>query len=219
VDVSDIDSLDVKGFLDPEEGMKLYDLALEVSRSGPCLEIGGYCGKSTLYLGLACKETGSILYSVDHHRGSEEQQPGQEYYDPDLYDEAEGRVDTFRFFRRTIEQAGLLDTVVPIVASSNLVARMWSTPLAFVFIDGGHSYVTALTDYSSWSPHLMPGGTLAIHDIFMDPAKGGQAPHYVYKLALASGLYAERPMIKTLGVLRRLNVGEVPEEIRSKRDW
>ena len=219
MDVSDIDSLDVKGFLDPEEGMKLYDLALEVSRSGPCLEIGGYCGKSTLYLGLACKETGSILYSVDHHRGSEEQQPGQEYYDPDLYDEAEGRVDTFRFFRRTIEQAGLLDTVVPIVASSNLVARMWSTPLAFVFIDGGHSYVTALTDYSSWSPHLMPGGTLAIHDIFMDPAKGGQAPHYVYKLALASGLYAERPMIKTLGVLRRLNVGEVPEEIRSKRDW
>ena len=219
MDVSDIDSLDVKGFLDPEEGMELYNLALEASRSGPCLEIGGYCGKSTLYLGLACKETGSILYSVDHHRGSEEQQPGQEYYDPDLYDEAEGRVDTFRFFRRTIEQAGLLDTVVPIVASSNLVARMWSTPLAFVFIDGGHSYVTALTDYSSWSPHLMPGGILAIHDIFMDPAKGGQAPHYVYKLALASGLYAERPMIKTLGVLRRLNVGEVPEEIRSKRDW
>ena len=219
MDVSDIDSLDVKGFLDPEEGMELYSLALEASRSGPCFEIGGYCGKSTLYLGLACMETGSILYSVDHHRGSEEQQPGQEYYDPDLYDEAEGRVDTFRFFRRTIEQAGLLDTVVPIVASSNLVARMWSTPLAFVFIDGGHSYVTALTDYSSWSPHLMPGGTLAIHDIFMDPAKGGQAPHYVYKLALASGLYAERPMIKTLGVLRRLNVGEVPEEIRSKRDW
>jgi len=219
VDVSDIDSLDVKGFLDPEEGMELYNLALEASKSGPCLEIGGYCGKSTLYLGLACKETGSILYSVDHHRGSEEQQPGQEYYDPDLYDEAEGRVDTFRFFRRTIEQSGLLDTVVTIVASSNLVARMWSTPLAFVFIDGGHSYVTALTDYSSWSPHLMPGGTLAIHDIFMDPAKGGQAPHYVYKLALASGLYAERPMIKTLGVLRRLNVGEVPEEIRSKRDW
>jgi predicted O-methyltransferase YrrM len=219
VNVSDIESLDVKGFLDPEEGMELYSLAIEASRSGPCLEIGGYCGKSTLYLGLACKETGSILYSVDHHRGSEEQQPGQEYYDPDLYDEAEGRVDTFRFFRRTIEQAGLLDTVVPIVASSNLVARMWSAPLALVFIDGGHSYVTALTDYSSWSPHLMPGGILAIHDIFMDPAKGGQAPHYVYKLALASGLYAERPMIKTLGVLRRLNVGEVPEEIRSKRDW
>ncbi len=86
MDVSDIDSLDVKGFLDPEEGMELYSLALEASRSGPCLEIGGYCGKSTLYLGLACKETGSILYSVDHHRGSEEQQPGQEYYDPDLYD-------------------------------------------------------------------------------------------------------------------------------------
>jgi predicted O-methyltransferase YrrM len=219
VDASYVESFDVKGFLDPGEGMGLYDLALEASRIGPCLEIGGYCGKSTLYLGLACRKTGSILYSVDHHRGSEEQQPGQEYYDPDLYDEAEGRVDTFRFFRRTIEQADLIDTVVPIVASSSLAARMWSTPLALVFIDGGHSYAAALTDYSSWSPHLLPGGILAIHDIFIDPAKGGQAPYYVYKLALASGLYSERPMIKTLGVLRRLKTGEVPEEIRLKRDW
>jgi predicted O-methyltransferase YrrM len=219
MDVSDIDSLEVKGFLDPDEGMELYGLALEASRLGPLLEIGGYCGKSTLYLGLACKKTGGILYSIDHHRGSEEQQRGQEYYDPDLYDEAEGKVDTFRFFRRTIEQADLLDTVVPIVAPSNLVARMWSTPLAFVFIDGEHSYAAAFTDYTSWSPHIIPGGILAIHDIFIDPAKGGQAPYFVYKLALASGLYAEKPLVKTLGVLRRLEAGEVPGEIRSKRDW
>ena len=219
MDISQVDALEVKGFLDAGEGMKLYELALGASGLGPVLEIGGYCGKSTLYLGLACREAGGVLYSIDHHRGSEEQQPGQEYFDPELYDETEGRVDTFRLFRRTIEGAGLLDTVVPIVASSALAGRMWSTPLSMVFIDGGHAYASAFADYTSWSPHIVPGGILAIHDLFCDPAKGGQAPYFVYKLALASGLYAEMPMVGTLGILRRLAVGEVPEEIRSRRDW
>jgi predicted O-methyltransferase YrrM len=219
MDISEIDALEVKGFLDPEEGKHLYGLALEASRLGPVLEIGGYCGKSTLYLGLACRRTGGVLFSIDHHRGSEEQQPGQEYYDPDLYDHQERRVDTFRLFRRAIERAGLADTVVPIVASSELAARMWKTPLSMVFIDGGHSYAAAFTDYASWSPHIVPGGILAVHDIFTDPAEGGQAPRFIYGLALASGAYAELPLVKTLGALKRLAVGEVPEEIRLKRDW
>jgi MMP 1-O-methyltransferase len=219
MDISEIDALDVKGFLDPEEGRNLYAIALEASKLGPVLEIGGYCGKSTLYLGLACKKTGSILFSIDHHRGSEEQQPGQEYYDPDLYDEREEKVDTFRFFRRTMEMAGLTDTVVPIVSTSELVARMWKTPLAVVFIDGGHSYASAFSDYTAWTPHIIPGGILAVHDIFTDPAEGGQAPRYIYELALASGAYAPLAMVKTLGALRRLSIGEVPETVRLKRDW
>jgi MMP 1-O-methyltransferase len=219
MDISEVDVFDVKGFLDPVEGRSLYDLALETSKLGPILEIGGYCGKSTLYLGLACKKNNGILFSIDHHQGSEEQQPGQEYYDPDLYDEREGRVDTFRIFRRTMEYAGLSDTVVPIVSTSALVARMWKTPLALVFIDGGHSYASAFSDYTAWSPHIIPGGILAVHDIFTNPAEGGQAPRYVYELARASGAYAQLPMVKTLGALRRFSIGEVPEEILLKRDW
>lgn len=219
MDISEIKDLDVKGFLDPEEGRGLYELALAAGRLGPVLEIGGYCGKSTLYLGLACKKSGSVLFSIDHHQGSEEQQPGQEYYDPDLFDDREGRVDTFRFFRRTLERADLKDTVVPIVSSSALAARMWQTPLAMVFIDGGHSYAAAFSDYTAWSPLIVPGGILAVHDIFLDPSEGGQAPRFIYELARASGAYAQLPMVKTLGALKRLAVGEVPEEIRSKRDW
>jgi MMP 1-O-methyltransferase len=171
---------------------------------GPCLEVGSYCGKSTLYLGAACREQGQQLFAIDHHRGSEEHQPGEEYHDPDLLDPATGRIDSFRAFRATLARAGLEDTVVPVVAPSALAGRHWHTPLALVFIDGGHSRAAALTDYRTWAPHVLPGGMLAIHDIFPDPADGGQAPYEIYRLALASGLFVEEPMTRTLGVLRRL---------------
>jgi predicted O-methyltransferase YrrM len=193
----------IKGFLDKEEGQCLYEIALKASKLGPCLEIGSYCGKSAIYLGSACRENNGILFSIDHHRGSEEQQPGEEYFDPDLFDAESGRVDTFKEFRRIIERAGLADTVVPIVCRSEVVARQWATPLSLVFIDGGHTSQAAHTDYQCWSRHVMPKGYLLIHDIFIDPAKGGQAPYEVYKLARASGLFQELPMVKTLGVLQR----------------
>jgi MMP 1-O-methyltransferase len=201
----------VKGFLDRTEGRRMYDLALEAGRSGPCLEIGSYCGKSTLYLGAACRENATVLFAVDHHRGSEEQQPGEEYFDPETFDPKNGRVDTFPLFRRTLSLAGLEDTVVPIVASSKVAARCWATPLSLVFIDGGHSYRSAFTDYSAWSRHIVPGGYLLIHDLFENPEEGGQAPYRVYQLAKASGFFDELPRTKTLGVLQRRACGQVPE--------
>jgi len=194
---------DVKGFLDEEEGRQLYEIALKAGRENPCLEIGSYCGKSTLYLGAACRENNSILFSIDHHRGSEEQQPGEEYFDPDLFDPDAGCIDTFKAFRKTIENAGLEETVVPMVCRSHVAGKLWATPLALVFIDGGHSYEAAYMDYSCWSGHIIPHGYLLIHDIFEDPEKGGQAPYQVYKHAVASGLFIEHPMIKTLGVLQK----------------
>ena len=84
------------------------------------------------------------------------------------------------------DRARLEDTVVPVVAPTRVAARSWRTPLGMVFIDGGHSLEAALTDYRSWSGHLVAGGILAIHDIFPDPADGGQAPWTIYQLALAS---------------------------------
>jgi hypothetical protein len=203
----------VKGFLDPQEGNALYEIAIEASRRGPCLEIGSYCGKSTIYLGSACRKNNSVLFSIDHHRGSEEQQPGEEYFDPELYDPNARRVDTFKEFRNTIEKAGLEDTVVPMVCTSELAARLWSTSLSLVFIDGGHSYGAAYTDYNAWAGHIMPNGYLLIHDIFKDTQKGGQAPYHVYKLAVASGLFKEVSMIKTLGVLKRMPSGAIPETL------
>jgi predicted O-methyltransferase YrrM len=207
IDLQLIDSL--KGFLDVDEGMGLFEFALKAGRLGPCLEIGSYCGKSTVYLAAACKKYNSILFSIDHHRGSEEQQPGEEYFDPELFNPQTGYVDTFSEFRMTLQRAQLEDTVVPIVCSSVLAARKWATPLSLVFIDGGHSFESAYTDYNAWAEHIIPGGFLLIHDIFFDPSEGGQAPFQIYSLAVASGLFQEITMIKTLGVLQRRGLGEI----------
>ena len=193
-----------RGFLDPDEGQSLYEFAAAASKMGPCLEIGSYCGKSALYLGAGCQENGSVLFSIDHHCGSEEQQPGEGYFDPELFNSDLYRVDTLSHFRKTIETAALTDTVVPIVSASEVAARMWSTPLALIFIDGGHAYETVYKDYLCWASHVMTGGYLLIHDIFPDPADGGQAPYQVYQLALQSGLFKPLPMKKTLGILQRL---------------
>jgi len=202
-----------KGFLDKEEGQRLYQIGLEAAGIGPCLEIGSYCGKSTLYLGAACRKNNSTLFAVDHHSGSEEQQPGEGYFDPATYDIRQGRMDTYPLFRRAFIDGGLEDTVVPILAKSENAARQWATPLSLVFIDGGHSFPAAYTDYISWAGHIMPGGFLLIHDIFMNPEEGGQAPHYIYKKALASGLFQVLPMTKTLGVLQRRQCGALPEDL------
>ncbi len=194
-----------KGFLDPDEGRQLYDIARAAGRLGPALEIGSYCGKSTLYLGTGLRESGGVLFSIDHHRGSEEHQPGEEYCDQDLIDPVTGRVDTFRCFRQTLSRGDLEQTVIPIVSPSEIVARQWATPLSLVFIDGGHSLAAAAADYRAWAKHILPGGFLLIHDIFMDPAEGGQAPRQVYEMALASGRFAAAAKVKTLGVLMRPN--------------
>ena len=192
----------VKGFLDAQEGAALYEQARNAPGAAPCLEIGSYCGKSTLYLGCGCAARGAVLFSVDHHRGSEEHQPGEEYHDAELLD-AKGRMDSFPAFRDTLARAALEDTVVPVVAASTLAARAWKTPLALVFIDGGHSRQAAHNDYHAWHDKLLPGGLLAIHDIFPNPADGGQAPYEIWQTARASGMFEELALIKTLGLLRR----------------
>lgn len=199
----DIDT--IKGFLAAHEGAALYQAAAELSRRGPCLEIGSYCGKSTVYIGTGCKDSGGVLYALDHHRGSEEHQPGEEYHDPALFDSTAELMDSFKQFRRTMRAADLEDTVVPIVSASATAARFWSTPLALVFIDGGHSLEAAMTDYRCWATHIMPGGMLAIHDIFPDPDDGGQAPHRIWQLAQSSGLFEPLPLVGTLGLLRRVS--------------
>ncbi len=194
----------IKGFLDPVEAQRLYEIADDAARMGPCLEIGSYCGKSAVFLGNACKKNDAILFSVDHHQGSEEQQPGEEYFDPELFNPQSYTVDTFSLFRRTLKLADLEQTVVALVGTSTMVAQAWATPLSLVFIDGGHAYETVLSDYRCWAKHVMPNGYLLIHDIFQNPAEGGQAPFQIYQKALASGLFHELPMTKTLGVLQRM---------------
>ena len=199
-----IDPDQVKGFLEKEEGESLYKFAKKYSSKRPCLEVGSYCGKSAIYLGSAAKENNQILYSIDHHKGSEEQQPGEEFFDPDLLDETGKGINTLPFFLETLDKAGLHDNVVPIVSTSVEAGEGWSEPLAMVFIDGGHSDQAANDDYDVWHPHIIQGGLLAIHDVFPNPEDGGRPPFNIYTKAKESGLFKELDMINSLALLEKL---------------
>ena len=193
-----------RGFMPPDEGQALYEAAASVEVDGPLLEVGSYCGKSAIYLGAAARQAGRVLFCVDHHRGSEENQPGWEHHDPEVVDADLGVIDTLPFFRRAIRDAGLEDTVVAVVGDSPTLASLWATPLALVFIDGGHGSEPAHRDYEGWSPHVRPGGLLAIHDVFENPADGGRPPYEIWCRALADGCFIEHAVAGSLRVLKRI---------------
>jgi MMP 1-O-methyltransferase len=179
-----------KGFMPDGEGLALHNAAVEAASrtDGPFLEVGTYCGKSAVYLGAAARAAETVLFTVDHHRGSEENQAGWDSHDLEVVDPRTGRMDTLPFFRDTIEAAGLEDCVIGVVGLSTMVARAWATPLAFLFIDGGHSEAIAMADYEGWAPFLRPGALLAIHDVFERSEDGGQGPFLVWQRAVADGL-------------------------------
>lgn len=195
-----------KGFMPPHEGLALYAAAVDAATrlpGLPLLEVGTYCGRSTILLAAAAREAKTVAVTVDHHRGSEEQQPGWEYHDPTLVDPAVGRMDTLPAFRRTLHAAGLEEYVIAVVGRSPQVAAVWGKPLSLVFVDGGHTDEHATNDYEGWVPHLAEGGLLVIHDVFEDPADGGQAPWRIYRRALESGAFTELSVTGSLHVLRR----------------
>lgn len=201
-----LDPQTVKGFLAHDEGQALarHALAAAQAASGAFVEIGSWCGRSSVYLGRAAREASRVLFAIDHHRGSEEHQPGEGYHEPELFDAELGRVDTLPALRRTIAIADLEHSVVPVVGPSSVIGAHWSAPLSFVFIDGGHAMDTALADYRAWAGHVARGGLLAIHDVFPDPKDGGRPPYEIWKLAVASGLFEPVERINTLEILRRL---------------
>ena len=197
-----------KGFMPDDEGLALHETGLVAARSGigPLLEVGTYCGKSAVYLGAAAREGSTVLVSVDHHRGSEENQAGWEHHDPGVVDPASGRMDTLPLARRAVEAAGLEAWVVLIVGESTTVGELWSTPLALLFIDGGHGEDVAWADYRAWTPKVVRGGYLAIHDVFPDPADGGRPPYELFCAAQSSGDWVEESELGcgSLRVLRRV---------------
>jgi MMP 1-O-methyltransferase len=197
----------VKGFMPREEGLALFDAALERGHEAPdgtWLEIGAWCGKSAVYLGVAGEETNSVLYSLDHHHGSEENQEGWEHFDDSLVDVADGRLNTLPTWQRTIAQARLESTVLGLIGPSTLIARHFDQPLDLLFIDGGHGHDIAWADYEAWTPKVTLGGLLLIHDVFEDPNDGGRAPHEIYVAAREGGHFGDVSTTGSLRVLRRI---------------
>jgi MMP 1-O-methyltransferase len=196
-----------RGFMPPDEGLALFETAAAYAAVGPIAEIGTYCGKSTIYLAAAARAAGQRVITVDHHHGSEENQPGWEYHDTELVDPATGRLDTLPHFRASLAASGLEEQVIAIVGTSAAVASLWRAPLGMLFIDGGHTDAAAVADYEGWVPHLAVGGALAIHDVFPDPADGGQAPYRIFARAAACGAFAQVRVQGSLRVLERTGQG------------
>lgn len=206
-------ALATKGFMPEDEGLLLHRVARRQLPSGPVLEMGTYCGRSTIFLGAAAREVDGTVFTVDHHRGSEETQPGWEHHDPEVVDAELGVMDTLPFFRRAIGLAGLEDHVVAVVGRSTVVSSYWRTPLSLVFIDGGHGEEHAHADYTGWARWLQPDGLLVIHDVFPDPADGGRPPYDVFCRALDSGDFVEVEALGSMRVLRRVR-GDAGDPVR-----
>ncbi|BBZ04543.1 hypothetical protein MCHIJ_39800 [Mycolicibacterium chitae] len=202
----------VIGFMPADEGRALYEAARTYLDGGAGVEIGTYCGKSTVLLGAAAAETGGVLFTVDHHHGSEEHQVGWEYHDATMVDPKTGLFDTLPTFRHTLDEAALADNVVAVVGKSAVVARHWNTPLRLLFIDGGHTEEAAHRDFDGWAKWVQRDGALVIHDVFPNPADGGQAPFQIYRRALESGQFQEVSATGTLRVLQR-SAGSAGEKV------
>jgi predicted O-methyltransferase YrrM len=196
----------VKGFLPEDEAAALREAA-RAAGPGLWLEIGTYCGKSTLHLGSVAREVGAHLFTVDHHHGSEENQPGWEWHDTELVDPRTGRLDTLPSLRHALHESQLEDVVTVIVGTTAQAAQLWAKPVQFLFLDGNHTEEVAQHDYLAFAQHVAPGGTLAIHDVFPNPEDGGRPPYNVYRRAVETGVFTP---ISEQGSLRILSRNSVP---------
>ena len=194
---------DIKGFLSEHEGSALFEYCEKFCIGGVAVEIGSYCGKSACYLGYACKKNNSKLFSIDHHHGSEEQQYGEEYFDEDIYDFDEKRVNTLPLFLENISKFNLTAHIEPIIDTSENASKLLQSDIDFVFIDGSHTFESARNDFACWSPKIREGGILAIHDIYDTEMEGGQAPREIYLKALDEG-YELLKRVASLVILQKL---------------
>ena len=194
----------IKGFLDLNEGIALYEEVKRVSENNFCVEIGSYCGKSTCFIGQACKENKSKLITIDHHKGSEEQQLGELYFDAEVYDEKLGRVNTLPLLEKNLAKFDLKGVVKPLVMDSISASKIVENNADLIFIDGSHTFESAESDYELWKNKIKKGGTLAIHDVYDSEDEGGQAPNKIFKQSLNEGFnFMKR--VKSLVLLQKSN--------------
>lgn len=194
----------IKGFLELNEGIALYEEVKRVSKNNFCVEIGSYCGKSTCFIGQACKENKSKLITIDHHKGSEEQQLGELYFDAEVYDEKLGRVNTLPLLEKNLAKFDLEDIVKPLVMDSISASKIVENNADLIFIDGSHTFESAESDYELWKNKIKKGGTLAIHDVYDSEDEGGQAPNKIFKQSLNEGFnFMKR--VKSLVLLQKSN--------------
>ena len=195
---------DVKGFLSDKEAKKLQELFLKVHHLGSVLEIGTYCGKSALNFSEVAKDVNGLIYTIDHHTGSEEHQRGEEYHDSELFDERLKKFNTLPEFLNNLKSKKMAKFIIPIIDKSQNASNFFSEKISLLFIDGGHSFETALSDYNAWKDKICADGLLVIHDVFPNPKDGGRPPYEIYTLARESKEFDNLGIYETLGILKKV---------------
>ena len=195
---------DVKGFLSDKEAKKLQELFLKVHHLGSVLEIGTYCGKSALNFSEVAKDVNGLIYTIDHHTGSEEHQRGEEYHDSELFDERLKKFNTLPEFLNNLKSKKMAKFIIPIIDKSQNASNFFSEKISLLFIDGGHSFETALSDYNAWKDKIFSDGLLVIHDVFPNPKDGGRPPYEIYTLARESKEFNDLGIYETLGILKKV---------------
>lgn len=153
---------DIDGWLDDMQGFVLSLMAEQGPGVGAIVEIGSFKGRSTAWLAYGAKSAGrEKVTAIDPFTGSPEHQPGQEWADSDLAVLGS----TLPVFGENLRKLDLFDHVNPVVSTSADAAKEWNDPIRLLFIDGDHSYEGSKLDFESWTPHVVPGGLVAIHDI------------------------------------------------------
>lgn len=183
----EIDELlkNVDGWLGRAEGRLLYRLAGEADPAGTIVEIGSWHGRSTIWLAAgAVTGRGAPVVAVDPHTGTHLRSDG---------------ASTEPVLRENLARAGLANQVEIVVATSEVAAADWSRPISLLWIDGDHSYESALRDFQLWEPHLLPDAVVALHDTFVTTGP----ERVVRELLVASGRFTSFMHAETTTAARR----------------
>ena len=185
-----------KGWRSTTPGSRRGDGSVRCSRSAPT------AGSRPSTWARRRAQAGTVLFTVDHHRGSEENQAGWEHHDPEVVDPETGRMDTLPFFRRTIEAAGSRGRRGRRRRRLGAGRRAsGTTPLGFLFIDGGHAEDVAMADYATLgAARRRRAACSRSTTCSRTRPTGGQAPFHVWQRAVADGFAP----VSTTGSLRVL---------------
>ncbi len=152
----------VQGYLHEIEGYALFALAARGPGEGAIVEIGSFMGRSTCWLAAGTQSASrEKVVAVDHFTGSPEHQPGASHAVKEIADEGT----TYRRFQENVRAAGLEEWVEARRAGSLEAVKNWKGPIRLLFIDGDHSYEASRADFDAWTPHLVSGGVVALHDV------------------------------------------------------
>jgi predicted O-methyltransferase YrrM len=145
------------GMIRHTEGAMLYKWASQLPPTSVIVEIGCYGGLSTSYLAKGCRKNSSKIYAIDPFDSDLNRQEA-------LCDQAVSlsQKPSKNMVAERLRRAALLDRVELIEGFSQDVVKTWTSPVHFLWIDGNHEQ--AYQDYLDWSPFLVPGARLAIHD-------------------------------------------------------